>query len=150
MDNKLYLPFMKKIIFFVLTLLLLGACSSDDTVRFRNPYILNIDFAISLNTNLPQYSILQFPGNAAYIPNVGNRGVFVINTGTGIRAWEATDPNHEIRECSTMELNGIEVTCPCEGTTYNLYTGLAKGEDKEYPLLEYRTSKNGNLISINN
>lgn len=141
---------MQKHIFLVFTFLLLAACSSDDNARLRNPYILDIDFSISLNTNLPQYSILQFPGNALYIPNVGNRGIFVINTGTGIRAWEAADPNHEIRTCSTMELQGVEVICPCEETTYNLYTGLASGEDREYPLLEYRASKSGSLISISN
>lgn len=141
---------MRKIIFPFLTVLLLSACSSDDRVRLQNPYILNLDFTIQLNMNLPQYSVLKFPGNAVYVPNAGNKGIFVINTGTGIRSWEATDPNHEPRDCSLMELKGVEVTCPCEETTYNLYTGLARGEDKEYPLLEYRTSANGNMITVTN
>lgn len=135
---------------FILTAFLLLNCSPDDNLRERNPFILDISFSINLNTNLPQYSSLQFPGNAIYVPNAGNRGVFVINTGSGIRAWEATDPNHTPSDCSTMQLNGVEVTCPCEQTTYNLYTGLARDEVKQYPLLEYRASQTGSDIFISN
>lgn len=141
---------MRKITLLVFTIIYLTACSSEDNVANRNPNLANIDFSVTLNTNLPQYSQLQFPGNARYVANAGNRGVFVINTGTGVRAWEAADPNHPLQECSTMQLNGVEVTCPCENTIYNLYTGLAKGEDKQYPLLEYRTSVSGNIITITN
>ena len=139
---------MQKITLLILITIGLGACSKDDNITNRNPNLTNIDFTVTLNTNLPQYSTLQFAGNARYVANAGNRGVFVINTGTGIRAWEAADPNHPLKDCSTMELNGVEVTCPCENTTYNLYTGLAKAEDQQYPLLEYRTSVSGNIITV--
>lgn len=141
---------MRKITLLVFTAICLAACSRDDNAANRNPNLANIDFTVTLNTNLPQYSQLQFPGNARYVANAGNRGVFVINTGTGFRAWEAADPNHPLQECSTMQLNGVEVTCPCEETVYNLYTGLAKAEDKQYTLLEYRTSSSGNIITITN
>lgn len=126
------------------------SCESDNSLGKRNPYLLDISFNISLNTNLPQYSTLQFPGNALYISNVGNKGLFVINTGSGIRAWDASDPNHEPRSCSQMQLNGIEVTCSCEDYTYNLYTGLVKNEDLNYSMLEYQASMNGNYITISN
>ncbi|MGB3775159.1 MAG: hypothetical protein WA951_07885 [Leeuwenhoekiella sp.] len=139
---------MWKFVIFLILIINLVACSGDDNATNRNPNLANVQFNITLNTNLPQYSELQFPGNARYIANAGNRGVFVVNTGTGIRAWEAADPNHPLQDCSTMTLNGIEVTCPCEGTIYNLYTGLARGEDKPYTLLEYRTSMSGNIITV--
>lgn len=141
---------LKKICFAFLIVFAQWSCSNDDDTRTRNPFLLDIGFTLTLNTNLPQYSTLQFPGNAIYIVNAGNRGVFVVNTGTGIRAWEASDPNHTPNECSTMDLNGIEVTCACENTTYNLYTGTAVGENKDYPLLEYRASQNGNEIIVSN
>ncbi|HEA28813.1 MAG TPA: hypothetical protein ENH91_02255, partial [Leeuwenhoekiella sp.] len=96
---------MRKIILLLVTVISLSACSKDDNITNRNPNLINIDFSITLNTNLPQYSQLQFAGNARYVANAGNRGVFVINTGTGIRAWEAADPNHPIKDCSTMQLN---------------------------------------------
>lgn len=139
----------KSFLYMAMGLLIMG-CSKDDGQGYRNPNLINVDFAITFNTNLPQYSTLQFPGNAIYEPNAGIRGIFVINTGTGIRAWEATDPNHAPSSCSTMLLKGVEVTCDCEGNIYNLYTGLARGEKLPYPLLEYRATSNGNVITASN
>tara|TARA_R110002020_G_scaffold109722_2_gene253797 strand:+ start:862 stop:1287 length:426 start_codon:yes stop_codon:yes gene_type:complete len=141
---------MQRTLFILCLFLGLTSCSTDDNGRNRNPYLPDIGFSISLNTNLPQYSNLQFPGNAIYVANAGSRGIFVVNTGTGIRSWEASDPNHTPSSCSTMELNGIEVTCPCEDTVYNLYTGLAKNDDQQYPLLEYRSTQTGNEILVSN
>ena len=137
-------------IFLIGILLIFLGCSKDDNLGRRNPNLVPVDFAITFNTNLPQYSMLQFPGNAIYEPNAGIRGIFVINTGTGIRAWEATDPNHPPSSCSTMQLNGVEVTCDCEDNIYNLYTGLAKAEKLPYPLLEYRANNTGNVITVSN
>ncbi|MEH6407056.1 MAG: hypothetical protein V7767_07235 [Leeuwenhoekiella sp.] len=141
---------MKKTVMLLCLIMALVSCSKDNNSRNRNPYLPDISFAISLNTNLPQYSNLQFPGNAIYIANAGVRGLFVVNTGTSIRAWEASDPNHTPSDCSTMDLTGIDVTCSCEDTTYNLYTGLAVGVSLEYPLLEYRADQSGNEIVISN
>lgn len=129
--------------------LVLISCSSDDA-RINNPNLTPIAFNVSLNTNLPEYSNLQFPGNAVYVANVGIQGIFVINTGTGIRAWEAADPNHVPNQCSAMVLNGVEVTCSCEDNTYNLYTGQDKAQNLPYTLLPYRVPQEGSLISISN
>ncbi|MAZ27861.1 MAG: hypothetical protein CL868_12390 [Cytophagaceae bacterium] len=139
---------MKKLVLLFFTLALLS-CSSDDA-RQSNQYLPSISFSVSVNTNLPQYSNLQFAGNAAYFPNAGVRGIFIINTGSGVLAWEASDPNHEPNDCSTMVRDGVEVTCGCEDTTYNLYNGLAVGEDMQYALLAYRTSVSGNIITVSN
>ncbi|WP_416446244.1 Rieske (2Fe-2S) protein [Leeuwenhoekiella sp. A16] len=141
---------MSRIVIILLLIISLTSCSADENGRNRNPYLPDIGFSITLNTNLPQYSNLQFPGNAIYVANAGVRGFFAVNTGTGIRAWEASDPNHAPSDCSTMDLNGIEVTCSCENTTYNLYTGLASNDDKQYPLLEYRATQSGNIITVSN
>ena len=141
---------MQKIIIILLTATLVLSCTNGDDLGKRNPYLVTIDFAVTLNTNLPQYSNLQFPGNAIYEPNAGNKGIFVINTGTGVRAWDASDPNHTPSSCSLMQLNGVEVTCGCEGNIYNLYTGLAKGQQLQYPLLEYRATISGNVITVSN
>ncbi|MFD2825983.1 hypothetical protein ACFSYG_05830 [Leeuwenhoekiella polynyae] len=125
------------------------SCSSDDN-RINNPNVNPISFSINLNTNFPEYSQLQFPGNAIYVANAGIRGVFVINTGSSIRAWEATDPNHVPNACSTMNLNGVEATCSCEDNTYTLYTGQDTSQELSYTLIEYRVSQNENNIIISN
>ncbi|WP_028376855.1 hypothetical protein [Leeuwenhoekiella sp. MAR_2009_132] len=125
------------------------SCSTDDN-RTNNPNINPISFTISLNTNLPEYSVLQFPGNAVFVANAGVRGIFVINTGAGVRAWEATDPNHVPNECSTMILNGVEAKCSCEENTYTLYTGQDLGKQLPYTLIEYRVSQSGSGINVSN
>ncbi|MEC7783532.1 MAG: hypothetical protein VYB38_08995 [Bacteroidota bacterium] len=127
----------------------LQSCSSDDN-RINNPNVNPISFSVNLNTNLPEYSQLQFPGNSVYVSGVGIRGIFVINTGAGIRAWEATDPNHVPNSCSTMTLNGTEATCPCEENTYTLFTGQDTAQELPYTLIEYRVAENGNLINVSN
>ena len=134
---------------FLIAAICLTGCSADDN-RINNPNINPISFSVNLNTNLPQYSQLQFPGNAIYVSGVGIRGIFVINTGAGIRAWEATDPNHVPSSCSTMTLNGVEVSCPCEENTYTLYTGQDTEQELAYTLIEYRVSQSGNNINVSN
>ena len=125
------------------------SCSSDDN-RINNPNINPISFSISLSTNLPEYSQLQFPGNAIYVANAGIRGIFVINTGSSIRAWEATDPNHVPNSCSTMNLDGVEANCSCEGNTYTLYTCQDTSQELSYTLIEYQVSQSGNTIIVSN
>lgn len=136
------------LLFSFITLLLFG-CSSDDTRRSNNPFIVDIGFSIQLgNINALD---LQIPINPVYVPNGGVRGVFVINTGSGLRAWEASDPNHSPNECSTMIINGIEVTCQCEDAhTYNLFTGQASGEVLDFAMVPYRVEQNGDVIIVSN
>ena len=140
---------LKKNSFILVLALIISSCSSDDA-RINNPNLRPISFSVSLNTNLPEYSTLQFPGNAAFVDNVGIQGIFVINTGTGILAWEAADPNHVPNTCSEMTLNGVEATCSCEDNTYNLYTGQDKAQSLPYTLLPYRVAQEGSLIIISN
>ncbi len=149
MTKLLPLKFTKHALVSSCILFVLNSCSSDDA-RINNPNLRTFAFTITIDTNLPNYRILQLPGNAKYVPNVGIRGIFVINTGTGILAWEATDPNHVPNECSTMVLNGVEATCPCEENTYNLYTGQDAGQSLPYTLLPYRVAQEGNLIIVSN
>lgn len=141
---------MKKL--FVLTIcsgLFLLSCSKDDW-NFRNPYLPEIAVNVPINTALPTYNKLQYPGNAVYIPGYGINGILVINTGTGVRAFDATCANHGISSCSKLTLNGIEATCGCnDALVYNLYLGLAT-TDAQYPLKEYRVTQGGTMITIYN
>lgn len=107
----------------------------------NNPYLPNYSFAYNINMNLPQYSNLQFPGNAVYINarNTGVRGVFVFNTGSGYVAFDAACPNQALSSCSTMTLNGINVVCPCDNASYSLFSGQATG--MEYPMKQYRVEQ---------
>lgn len=125
------------------------SCNSDDSVQNRNPNLLDVNFSITLSTI--QTLDLQFPANAIFVPQGGLRGVFVINTGSGIFAWEAADPNVPLSECSRMTLDGIEALSNCEeGRRYNLITGQSLEEVLPFPLLSYRVNQNGDVITVSN
>ncbi|MEM9142131.1 MAG: hypothetical protein AAGA86_04040 [Bacteroidota bacterium] len=133
----------------------LFACSNDRTNR--NPFLQEVGFSFSINLNLPLYSPLTNVGNAIYIGTngVGIRGAFVINVGAGqFRAFEASCPNHVPNECSTMQLNGNSVTCPCDDLEYSLFTGqlLNRPDDgnQYYDLLEYQARFGGSTVVISN
>ncbi|WP_339707241.1 hypothetical protein [uncultured Kriegella sp.] len=136
-------------------ILLLLSCSSDRTVR--NPYLQEIGFQFELNLNLPSYSPLTNVGNVVPVlsQGVGNRGVFVINTGFDqFRVFEASCPNHAPNDCSTMDFEGQVATCSCEDYEYSLFTGqqLNRPDDgnRYYDMLEYHARANGNSVIISN
>lgn len=120
-----------------------------------NPYLANIDFEVTVDMTLPQYSQLQYPSNPVYVggANYGNRGIIVINAGSGsFRAFDASDPNHAPNECSTITIDGIEGNCSCnDGNTFNLFTGQSINGSLEYPMVKYKVVDNGNnTITISN
>jgi len=140
---------MRSIILIAFMAGVLFSCNSDDDARDRNPNLLDINFSITLS-NIESLD-LQIPGNAVFAPNGGLRGVFVVNTGSGIFAWEAADPNSPLSDCSRMDLDGIEVISNCvQGRRYNLFTGQAVEQVLEFPLLSYRVSQSGDLVVVSN
>jgi nitrite reductase/ring-hydroxylating ferredoxin subunit len=145
---------MKRIFALILFVFLL---SCDKQQTNRNPYLQEIGFAFDLNLNLPLYSPLTNSGSAIYVGSqqVGTRGVFVINTGFDtFRAFEASCPNHEPNDCSTMVLDGVIATCACDDYEYIISTGqmFNRPDDgmRYYDMLEYRASSNGNTVIISN
>lgn len=143
---------MKKILVTSFLCVVLFSCASDDNGNTNCRFLPNIGVATSINLNLPQYSQLQFVSNAAYVPNVGNGGVIVFNSGTGFMAWDAADPNHTISPCSIMDIVGAEAVCNCsDDNTYSLFTGQPLGNpDLRCALRNYPTQLNGSELFIGN
>jgi len=139
---------MKKYFFLIVVAITLS-CNKDKVVS-NNPYLQDVSFAKDINTSFPSYSGLQFPSNPVLITDagVGIKGIVVMKVGTDdYRAYEASCPNHYPSTCSLMEIDGINVTCPCENYTYSLYTGVGNAQ---YPLKAYRTEINGSIIRVYN
>lgn len=140
---------MRTTLLFSFMILMLFGCDSDDDRRSNNPFVVNIGFSIQLG-NIDALD-LQIPSNPVYVPNGGVRGVFVINTGSGLRAWEATDPNRIPNECSTMIIDGIEVVSQCDDANrYNLFTGQASGQVLDFAMIPYRVEQSGDVIIVSN
>ena len=133
-------------------MLLLG-CRKDKIER--NPYLPNINFNISLNLNLPSYDNLRYAGGGQSIRQGGINGLLVFNlNGNDFLAWEATCPNHPIRDCSDLSITGVLAECSCEGFEYSLATGQLlnpkEGTKNPYPMLFYNVRRSGNNLNITN
>lgn len=130
--------------FWLLSVLILTACSNNDNLNNCN-YLLNLGVNVSINLNLPQYSQLQFTSNSVYVANQGNGGIIVINVGSGLRAWDAADPNHTPSSCSIMQITGVNAKCGCsDANEYSLFTGGSLGVQLPCGMKEYRVRDNGN------
>lgn len=135
----------------LLLLVVAFSCNKDD-FNNRNPYIPSYAFSTQIDMTLPSYSQLQFPSNGIYYNdgNSGVRGLIVFNTGSGYNAFDAACPNQELGSCSTMHINGIFAECNCDDADYSLFTGQTSSPGHEYPMKQYRISKNGNVLTIYN
>ncbi len=127
-------------------------CSNDDEIR-NNPNLLNIQFSIDLDLSLPQFSPLNFPGNAIYVggPGIGNDGILVANTGSGFVAWDASDPNMIPSTCTRLQIDGLTASNSCPNqNSYSLVTGQPFQDGLQYPLFNYRVSVNGDAVVVFN
>ena len=132
--------------------ILLLSCSKNNINDSNCKFLLNIGVNTTINLNLPQYSQLQFTSNSVYVPNVGNGGLIITNSGTGFLAWDASDPNHTPSTCSQLEISGLEGTCGCsDGNVYSLITGQPlNNSDLRCGLKAYRVEVSGNNLFISN
>ena len=110
--------------FYTVLLVIFMGCSKDNNSDANCNFLANLNVSTSLNINLSQYNQLTFPNNPVYVPNEGNGGIIVNNTGTGFVAFDAADPNHIFSDCSILSINGLEGVCGCdEANKYSLFTG---------------------------
>ena len=142
----------KHLLYLYLPLLFLSCSGSDDNNDSCN-FLLNVGVSTSVNMNLFPYTQLEFPSNSAYVPNVGNGGIIITNTGAGFRAWDAADPNHQQSNCSYLSIEGgVEGVCNCtEEKTYSLFTGQPlNNPNLQCGLKSYIVEQNGNTLNIFN
>ena len=137
---------------YAILLLVCMGCSKDNNSDANCNFLVNLNVSTSLNLNLSQYNQLTFPNNPVYVPNEGNGGIIVNNTGTGYVAFDAADPNHIFSDCSVLSINGLEGTCGCsDANEYSLITGQALEDTTLRCVLKaYFVESNGNTLYISN
>lgn len=142
----------KRFVFFALCLLLFSACSTDDGYRDKNPNLIDLRFTHQLDLDLPRYNNLKFPGNSFTTYSYGINGIVIYNINNSLyTAFELSDPNHPLTDCSTLRLNGTEVICECDdGNVYTIITGQQTSGQGEYALKSYRIKRIGNVLEISN
>ena len=138
---------MKKLLL-VLSFMVFISCNKNDDNPNCN-FLFDAGVNLTVNTNLPQFSQLEFTGNGVYVPNQGNNGIWLwrLNTST-LYAWDAADPSHQPSSCSKLEETGIGdiVACGCEDANeYSLSTGQGFSENTQPCTLQpYRVELIGN------
>lgn len=149
---------MKKYFFVLIAFIMLFSCDANGPIN-NNPYLPIYPVNVPINMNLPAYSLLKSVVNAIYLPNVGVKGIFVFNTGSGYLAFDAACPNQNLSSCSTMTFKKLDpvdplkidkttVVCACDGAEYSLFSGQSKG--KQYPLKQYRVEVIGDVLRVYN
>ncbi|AEH01092.1 hypothetical protein [Lacinutrix sp. 5H-3-7-4] len=150
---------MKKIATLLLLLVTFtNSCKKDDDInnQNQNPNIPNAVFDTQnlIDTGLPQYNNLLIPSQHVIVTggNIGINGIVVYYTGSSYLAWELSDPNHQISNCSTLTVNGIVASCSCDDdNSYFIANGLPEsGTTGQYTLVPYQVEVNGNVIRVYN
>ena len=143
---------LEKLKILILSALIFIGCSKANNYDESCNFLANTNVATSINLSLSQYNQLTFPSNPVYVPNVGNGGIIVNNTGTGYVAFDAADPNHIYNSCSILTINGIEGMCGCEDNNkYSLFTGQPlENPELRCSLKPYFVEINGNSLFISN
>ena len=144
---------MKKTVTLISLVILILSCSSD-SVRYKNPYIPDYNFTITINANLPTYTKLLSAVNPLLIfdGTSGANGIIVMKiSDTDYRAWEANCPNQYPSACSRMVINGVNAKCPCDEIEYSLFNGVGANGQGEYTMKPYRVDiLSKNLIRVSN
>ena len=147
---------MKQFILIALISLTLFNCKKNDDNIQNNPFIPNIAFDTQtlINTNLPQYNDLNFPGNHITLNNnYGLNGVVLqYSGGANYNAFELTDPSHAISNCSGLTIQNGLATCGCDDAKeFDIVTGQPfNGTASQYTLKRYFVEINGNIIRVYN
>jgi hypothetical protein len=131
------------------------SCQKNDDNDNNNNFIPEIGFDTfdSINTALPQYSNMQFPGNFIVLNGFGYNGIVVYSKGNNLfSAFEITDPNHAPTSCSVLTVEGITATCNCDdGNSYNIVNGAPfDGTTGQFSLKPYFVEVNGSVIRVFN
>lgn len=144
---------MKQLLALFICVVLFVSCSTDSADNDRNPNLIDLNFNISYNLTLPQYNQLNFTGNSFQDYGIGITGinVYYLSNNQYI-AFELSDPNHPVIECSTLVVNGIEARCQCDdNNVYNLISGeQTAGTQGQFTLKPYRAVRNGDVLTISN
>lgn len=147
---------MNRILYLILLALITVSCSKSDDNDNNNQYIPNVTFDTGnlVNTNLPQYSQLKYANNHVVLNNnYGINGVVIYFAGgTNYSAFELSDPNHPLSECSTLSVEDVIATCNCnDGNSYDILSGnIQPGTTGQYALKRYYVEVLGDIIRVYN
>ena len=95
---------MKKLL--IIIPLILISCTGDDNNRSNCNFLFDAGVNLTVNTNLPQFSQLQFASNGVYVSGQGNNGIWLwrLNSAT-LLAWDAAASIITVARCRSFWLS---------------------------------------------
>ena len=124
------------------------SCSDDDGQKSCNPAYA---ISASINVNLPLYSELESRG-WTYVggEGTGTRGIIVVKTTSGYKAYDRNAPHICPTPNSTLEvIDDIKLYCEEDGAEWILLTGEPILIADRSPRV-YQAVRNGDIINISN
>jgi Rieske Fe-S protein len=140
----------------IIIALTISACKRDQVNPNPIPQgPVNISINLALKT-----PFLAIPGSFFY-ENGGTRGIAIIHDFDGsIRAFERTCSHEPLETCSTLFIDTATLQFKCGEFANNQFinccesrfdfSGFAVKAPAQFPLLQYRTSRNGNILNVFN
>ncbi|MFV0305216.1 MAG: hypothetical protein ACK5IC_07035 [Moheibacter sp.] len=145
--NKKYLKIVTVLVI-LFTLGLSVSCSDDDGQKDCNPAYA---ISVSINIGLPLYSELETRG-WTYVggAGTGSRGIIVVKTNSGYKAYDRNAPHICPTVNSTLEvIEDIKLYCPEDEAEWILLTGQPlKGADRAPRT--YTAQRVGDIVNIYN
>ena len=137
---------MKKIIFFVFSLLSLSSCTDSDD------YIQNVYVNIEVPVNQPEYSDLDAIGNSVFITG-GVTGIIIYHANVNdYRAFDRNCSFEPSTQCAYIDsINSTIASCNCCSSKFLIdQNGITANGPALRPLKEYYTSFSGGILKIKN
>ncbi len=136
------------VLMIAVSLVFTASCSDDDGQKNCNPEYL---ISASINVILPLYSELETRG-WTYVggEGTGTRGIIVVKTTSGYKAYDRNAPHICPTTNSTLEvLDDIKLYCAEDGAEWILLTGQPIHTADRAPRV-YQAVRNGDIITIFN
>lgn len=141
---------LNKVLFLGALLLIFQSCNTDDGTVSCVP-LTTVNVAI--NTTLPLYANLNNPGGWVYVNGTmaGTRGIIVVRTASGYKAYDRNAPHICPTEKSTLYVEeDIKIVCKEDGAEWMLLTGQpTKVANRAPRTYQVYASPNG-VITITN
>lgn len=147
----------KKILRLFALFLTISILSLNSSCSERNETVScfpNSVISVQINLSLPAYFDLQTVGTGMYIDEQesGTRGLIVVKTTSGYRAYDRNAPHLCPDKDTTLEIvNGTTISCPKDGSKWILITGQPTDNSPARTAPKtYFCNVNGNILNISN
>jgi nitrite reductase/ring-hydroxylating ferredoxin subunit len=120
--------------------------------RKQQQYIPYVNVDLYINIDNPAYFHLTSISGWDYVTG-GSKGLIVYRQQTNtFNVYDRHCTYNADNACgaASVDSTGVQITCDCDGSIYQLYDGAITQGPATVPLHQYRTDFNGSILHIYN